>query len=118
MENERGRISRYALGQDYHQVLKKKLRKIESFLQEQAGAQTRSFSDSGPLLEHEFARRAGLGFIGRNTLLISQRYGSWIFLAEVLSTVELVPDKPITINCGTCTACLEACPTGALTESF
>jgi len=115
-----GRIARYAVGKDYHWVLKKKLREIERFLAQIGGPETRSrsFVDSGPVLEREFARRAGLGFIGRNTHLITPTQGSWVFLCEVLTNLPLEPDKPIGVSCGSCTACLEACPTGALVEPF
>jgi epoxyqueuosine reductase len=114
-----GRIARYAVGEDYHRVLKRKLRHLEQWLYRQGGPETRtrSFTDSAPILEREFARRAGLGFMGRNTHLIAPRYGSWVFLAEVVTNLELEPDSPLRSHCGTCTACLEACPTGALSES-
>lgn len=114
-----GRIARYAVGEDYHRVLKRKLKHLEQWLYRQAGPETRtrSFTDSAPMLEREFARRAGLGFMGRNTHLITPQYGSWVFLAEVVTNLELEPDRPLTAHCGTCTACLEACPTGALSES-
>jgi epoxyqueuosine reductase len=119
-KKDSGRIAKYARGRDYHRVLKKKLKKIEQYLVDVGGAGTkvRSFVDSAPLLEREFARRAGLGFIGRNTHLITLGKGSWVFLAEVLSSLRLKPDEPVSFNCGACTACLEACPTGALPEPF
>ncbi len=114
-----GRIARYAVGEDYHRILKNKLKHLEQWLCRQGGPETRSrsFTDSAPMFEREFARRAGLGFIGRNTHLIAPRYGSWVFLAEIVTNLELEPDPPLRAHCGTCTACLEACPTGALSES-
>jgi len=119
-QRSRGRIARYAVGGDYHKVLKKKLRRLESYLVERGGAQTKTKSlvDSSPLLEREFARRAGVGFIGKNTHLITLKHGSWVVLAEVLTTLALEPDAPISAHCGTCTECLQACPTGALREPF
>lgn len=114
-----GRIARYAVGEDYHRILKRKLKHLEQWLYRQGGPETRSrsFTDSAPILEREFARRAGLGFIGRNTHLITPQYGSWVFLAEIVTNLELELDRPLTAHCGTCTACLEACPTGALNAS-
>ncbi len=119
-ERAHGRVARYAVGLDYHTVLKKKLRRLEAFMVElgTAETQTKTLVDSGPLLEREFARRAGVGFIGKNTHLIALKHGSWVFLAEVLTSLELEPDRPISANCGTCTECLKACPTGALREPF
>lgn len=116
----RGRIARYAVGSDYHKILKKKLRRLESYLVERGGTQTKTKSlvDSSPFLEREFARRAGVGFIGKNTHLMTLKHGSWVFLAEVLTSLELEPDAPISAHCGTCTQCLQACPTRALREPF
>lgn len=115
-----GKVARYALGVDYHKVLQRKLRLLENYLVELGGTEirTKSFVDTAPLLEREFAQRAGLGFIGKNTHLINRRYGSWIFLSEILTSLSLPPDAPVNYNCGSCTLCLEACPTGALPEPF
>lgn len=111
-----GRISRYAQGDDYHDVVGARLRELLSFIQAEAGheIQGRVYVDTGPVLEREVARRAGLGWIGKNTNLIHPRWGSWLFLGEILLDIELGYDEPWTADhCGTCTRCLEACPTGA-----
>jgi epoxyqueuosine reductase len=111
------RVSRYAWGSDYHAVIRGRLRQLAAFHRELVPhAQTRGVVDTAPLLERSFARRAGLGWIGKNTLLINERFGSWVFLAALLTTEELQYDEPHSENrCGSCRACLDACPTGALT---
>ena len=113
----RGVIARYARGRDYHKVLKRKLVRLLEAVREEAGApvEGRAYVDTGPLLERELASRAGLGWFGRNTMLIHPRRGSWFFLGALLLDVELEPDAPFTADhCGTCNRCVEACPTGAL----
>jgi epoxyqueuosine reductase len=115
-----GKIARYAWGRDYHKVIKGKLRAMERRLREALGAEgealvTRSYSDTGPILEREFAARAGLGWVGKNTLLIHPQKGSWFLLGEMVLSVELEPDGPIGDHCGTCRRCIEACPTEAIT---
>ncbi len=117
----RGRVSRYAWGtRDYHDVLRERLRQLADFLHEQRpGCQTRGVVDTAPLLERDFARLAGLGWFGKNTMLINKRLGSWFFLAGLLTDVELEPDDAHhTSHCGTCTRCLEACPTDAFVEPY
>jgi epoxyqueuosine reductase len=114
----RGRISCYAGGDDYHNVLDNALVKLETFAQEQGASQTKSYVDTGPVLERDWAARAGLGWIGKNTMLINQGLGSWLFLGTVLTNVELAPDDPSPDRCGTCTECLDACPTGALVSPY
>jgi epoxyqueuosine reductase len=110
-----GRISRYAWGRDYHDLIHDRLHKLADFHRRLVpGASVRGVVDSAPLLEREFAQLAGLGWIGKNTLLLNQKRGSWFFLAALLTTEELVYDEPATDHCGTCRACLDACPTGAL----
>ncbi|MCX7419740.1 MAG: tRNA epoxyqueuosine(34) reductase QueG [Planctomycetia bacterium] len=114
-----GRVSRYAWGKrDYHDVLRERLKQLADFLHEQhPGCRTRGVVDTAPLLERDFARQAGLGWFGKNTMLINKRIGSWFFLAGLLTDVELVADAPHnTSHCGTCTRCLEACPTDAFVE--
>lgn len=115
-----GLISRYARGRDYHRVIKKKLRRMEEFLGQLDSGEvsTRSCVDSAPLLERALARRAGLGVIGWNTCLIHPKLGSWLFLAEVLTSLELALDTPAEGSCEQCGKCLEVCPTGALVEPF
>lgn len=115
-----GRVSRYAWGFDYHDVVRKKLRELVKQLQElRPEASARGVVDTAPLLEGEFAQLAGLGWIGKNTLLLNREFGSWFFLAAVLTDVELPPDEPFTANhCGTCRACLDACPTDAFVDAY
>lgn len=107
-------IASYALGEDYHDVLPQKLQVIISFIEEQLGRSipNRYYTDTGPLLERELAQRAGLGWIGKNSMLINPYAGSTFFLAEILLGLELEPDEPFaTDHCGTCTRCITACPT-------
>jgi epoxyqueuosine reductase len=108
-------ISRYAWGGDYHDLVHDRLARLAEFHRRLAPqGSVRGVVDSAPLLEREFAQLAGLGWIGKNTLLLNRRLGSWFFLAALLTTEELVGDEPGTEHCGTCRACLDACPTEAL----
>ena len=115
-----GRIARYARYKDYHDVLGERLKQLTRFVNELGGVGTRSlwYVDTGPLLERDLAQRAGLGFIGKHTNLISRRLGNWIFLAEIITTLELEPDTPEKNRCGSCTRCIAACPTAAITAPF
>jgi epoxyqueuosine reductase len=111
-----GKIARYARGQDYHRALVPALDALRQYVEELGGpgARARSFVDAGPVPERELAQRAGLGWIGKNTMLIRPGLGSFTFIASVFTTLELTPDVPfIADRCGSCTRCLEACPTGA-----
>jgi epoxyqueuosine reductase len=115
-----GLIARYAQFADYHDVLGGRLKQLTGFVNQLGGAETQSLwhVDTGPLLERDFAQRAGLGFVGKHTNLISRRFGNWILLAEIVTTLELEPDAPEKNHCGNCTRCIEACPTRAITAPF
>lgn len=114
----RGKVARYAWGEDYHTIIEEKLALLISAIEDRGGRCWKGYVDHGPLLERAFAERAGLGFIGKNTTLITPDYGSWVFLAEVVTDLELIEDLPMTSQCGSCRRCLDACPTGALTEAY
>lgn len=109
-----GRIARYAWGDDYHDVIARKLNKLDKFLAEIGGEQ-KCYVDTGPILERDHAARSGIGWHGKSTMLIDPRLGTWFFLAEILTTLELPRDEPQRDRCGTCVRCITACPTGAIT---
>jgi epoxyqueuosine reductase len=116
-ERARGRAAAYAWGDDYHLVLPPRLRALVAFIEKRAGhpVPNRCYTDTGPLLERDLAQRAGLGWIGKNTCLISPSHGSYFLLAEILLGIPLDPDPPlVTDHCGTCTRCIEACPTDCI----
>ncbi len=114
-----GRIARYAWGEDYHRVLGQRLEKLEARIKALApGAGTKWYVDTGPVMEKAWAQQAGLGWIGKHSNLVSERFGSWLLLGEILTTLELDPDEPGVDLCGTCTLCIRACPTGAITEAY
>jgi len=114
-----GYLSRYALGRDYHKVLRGRLRRLAARIQEAVGPfGHRVFVDSGPVLEKPLAEQAGLGWIGKHTNLIHPRAGSWCFLGELLVDLPLPVDRPATAHCGSCTACITACPTGAIVAPY
>jgi epoxyqueuosine reductase len=114
-----GRIARYAWGKDYHKTFSKRLKQLEQRISSLApDAQTRSYSDTGPIMEKAWAEQAGLGWIGKHSNLVSAEHGSWLLLGEVLTTLELEADEPATDLCGSCTLCIQACPTGAITEPY
>jgi epoxyqueuosine reductase len=115
-----GRMARYARGDDYHDLIKSRLAELWKGIQSKAGEdiEGRYYVDTAPVLERELAARAGLGWWGKNTMLINRRVGSYFLLAEVITTVELEYDSPATDHCGTCTACLDACPTQAFPEPY
>ena len=114
-----GRIARYAVGDDYHAVMGEKLEALTAWLREAAPhARTRWYVDTGPVLERAWAERAGLGWIGKHSGLLSSERGSWFLLGEILVDQPLVPDRRATHHCGTCTACIGACPTGAIVAPY
>ena len=112
-----GQVARYAWGEDYHDVLLERLRQLIDFIEKDIGHSVRHklYTDTGPLLERELAQRSGLGWIGKNTMLISPEVGSWTMLSEAMLDLALAPDEPFTADrCGSCTRCIEACPTEAI----
>jgi epoxyqueuosine reductase len=111
---EKGRIARYAWGDDYHELMLEKLEKLAAFLTELGGTQ-KCYVDTGPILERDHAAEAGIGWHGKSTMLIDARLGTWFFLGEILTTLDLPPDPPQTERCGSCTRCITACPTAAIT---
>lgn len=108
-----GRVARYAWGDDYHDLIEAKLRALDTFLQSHGGQQ-RYYVDTGPVLERDFAGEAGIGWHGKSTMLLNETQGTWFFLAELLTTLDIEPDPPARPRCGNCTRCLDACPTGAI----
>jgi epoxyqueuosine reductase len=116
---EYGKISRYAWGRDYHKVMHKKLKAFSRWLESQDIAiKTRYYADTGPIQDKVWAQKAGIGWIGKNSNLITRKYGSWVFLGEILINLALESDQPHSEHCGTCTRCLQACPTQAITQPF
>ncbi len=113
------KISKYAYGKDYHFVIKEKLKDLMDFIQEEIGdVHGRAFVDSAPVLDKAWAARSGLGWIGKNSNLLTQQVGSFYFIAELIVDLELEYDSLVTDHCGSCTACLDACPTKAIVEPF
>ncbi|MEM7062655.1 MAG: tRNA epoxyqueuosine(34) reductase QueG [Cyanobacteria bacterium P01_B01_bin.77] len=112
---EYGKIARYGWGRDYHRVMHKKLKHLSQWLQSQdENISARYYADTGPVQDKFWAQEAGLGWVAKNGNLINRSYGSWIFLGEILTNLELPPSQPHTSHCGTCTRCIEACPTEAI----
>ena len=113
------KISKYAYGQDYHHIIKNKLRQLQEFITEEIGeVNGRAFVDSAPVLDKAWAAKSGLGWIGKNSNLLTQQVGSFYFIAELIVDIELEYDHAVTDHCGTCTACLDACPTQAIVEPY
>ncbi|WP_066379967.1 MULTISPECIES: tRNA epoxyqueuosine(34) reductase QueG [unclassified Anabaena] len=116
---EYAKISRYGWGRDYHKVMHKRLKALTSWLESlDSSIQARYYADTGPIQDKVWAQRAGIGWIAKNGNVITREYGSWVFLGEVLTNLELESDRPHTEHCGSCTRCIEACPTGAITQPF
>ena len=115
-----GRVARYARWTDYHQVMKEKLRALAAGLAQQVGGPVRSrvFVDDSPLLERAVAERAGLGWFGKNTNILTPTHGSWVFLGALLTDLELEPDEPLKKDCGSCVLCIAGCPTGAIVAPY
>jgi epoxyqueuosine reductase len=119
-DSQRAAISRYAWGEDYHTVIQARLIRLLAWMREAGGPEleVRAYVDTGPVQERVYAQRAGLGWIGKNTCLINETQGSWLFLSAIVCSVPLVADPPALDQCAACTLCLEACPTGALVEPY
>ena len=117
--NGQYKVAKYAYGEDYHNVIKEKLKTLLTNLQQHVGnVQGRAFVDSAPVMERALAKRAGLGWIGKNSLLLNKEMGSFFFISELIIDLPLEYDSPIKDYCGTCTACMDACPTDAITEPY
>lgn len=118
-EHERAYVARYALGRDYHKLMRNRLQKLAEVVQAEIGPfGHRAFTDSAPVLERALARNAGLGWIGKHTCLIDKDGGSWFFLGELFVDIPLPIDPPATAHCGSCTRCIDICPTGAITAPY
>jgi epoxyqueuosine reductase len=117
-DSSRGVISAYAQGDDYHELIKGRLKQLAGWLQPRFGGQLKVFVDTAPLLEKPLAERAGLGWQGKHTNLVSREFGSWLFLGSILTTLELAPDVAEPTHCGSCSACLDVCPTNAFPAPF
>ena len=111
-----GRVARYAYGRDYHKIITKKLKELEKFIEEnEPGSKNKRYVDTGPVIERAMAEQAGLGSIGKNSCFITKEFGSWVFLAEIITTLDLATtSKPQGAPCGDCTKCIDSCPTGAI----
>lgn len=110
----RGRIARYARGRDYHRLFESKLRRVARAIREELGGEARATVDYGPLLERPLAARAGLGWLGKSTMLLAPGFGPWVLLGAIATTLAIAPDAPLRKTCGSCTRCIVACPTGAI----
>jgi epoxyqueuosine reductase len=117
-ERSRGAISVYAQGADYHDILKGKLKQLAALVQELTGEEVKLFVDTAPVMEKPLAARAGLGWQGKHTNLVSREFGSWLFLGEIFTSAAIEPDAPEVDHCGACRRCLDVCPTGAFTAPY
>lgn len=114
----RGAISVYAQGKDYHDIVKKRLKAIARWMVETYGCDLKVFVDTAPVMEKPLAQLAGLGWQGKHTNIVSRQFGAWLFLGEIFTTLDLPPDPPEADHCGNCTRCIDACPTGAITAPY
>ena len=119
-DGSRGKVARYAWGDDYHEVTKAKLKELATGLAGVVGrpVRTRTFVDDGPMNDRAAAERAGVGWFGKNTNILTSSHGSWVFLGQVITDLELKPDEPLAKNCGECVLCIDACPTGAIVAPY
>jgi epoxyqueuosine reductase len=118
-DHEAPKLSTYAYGRDYHKVVKQRLKPLMAFIREKFGeVEMRAFVDSAPVMEKAWAQRAGVGWVGKHTNVIRQGRGSYFFLCELITDLELAPDAPATDHCGTCRRCIDACPTGAIIQPY
>jgi epoxyqueuosine reductase len=119
LDEQAPKISKYAYGEDYHSVIKEKLQELFQFIQDEIGeVNGRIFVDSAPVMDKVWAKRSGLGWVGKNTNIIHPKHGSFFFIAELIIDLELEPDGPIKDYCGTCTRCIDECPTQAIVEPY
>ena len=116
--DERATISVYARHRDYHDVVKKRVKRLARWMVEAYGVDVKVFVDTAPVMEKPLAARAGIGWQGKHTNLVSREFGSWLFLAEIFTTLDIPPDDPATDLCGDCTRCIDACPTGAIVAPY
>ncbi len=117
-QKQRGNISVYAQGEDYHDILKTKLKRIAGFMHEKLKAEVKVFIDTAPVMEKPLAQRAGLGWQGKHTNLVSREFGSWLFIGSIFTTLDLPPDAPEADHCGQCRRCLDICPTAAFVAPY
>ncbi len=114
-----GKIARYAWGRDYHKVVEKKLKQLTNWLLDKfPSIEARYYVDTGPIQDKYWAQAAGIGWIGKNGNVINRQYGSWLFLGEIVTSLATIPSDPHAQHCGTCTRCISACPTGAITQPY
>ena len=111
-------VSRYAWGEDYHDTLKDKLEELAGWIEHTSSQRTKAYVDTGPLLERVYAKYAGVGWFGKNTCIINQRTGSWLFLGCILTDLDVESDAPVPDRCGSCTRCIDACPTNAIVKPY
>lgn len=116
LKKDHGRVARYAYGRDYHKIITRKLKELQKFIEEsEPESKNRLYVDTGPILERAYAEQAGIGSVGKNSCLITKEFGSWVFLGEIITTLDFAnAPSSHTDTCGTCTRCIDACPTGAI----